>query len=86
MMVLLLFHDHDVHLRPPQGVLVEVLNWHVFVRLASMLNRWENYRTTIEFEKQVRRQSQIRKQGRTGNVMTHVARSRRDLEGISEVF
>ena len=26
------------------------LNWHIFLRLASMLNRWENYRTTREFE------------------------------------
>ncbi|KAL1503425.1 hypothetical protein AB1Y20_011914 [Prymnesium parvum] len=35
------------------GLLVEVLNWQVFMRLASALNSWENYRTTIEFEHQL---------------------------------
>ena len=35
------------------GLLVELLNWELFLRLASMLNRWENYRTTREFEEQL---------------------------------
>ena len=32
------------------GLLVEFFNWHVFHRLASFLNRWENHRTEAEFE------------------------------------
>ena len=32
------------------GLLVEFFNWHVFHRLASVLNDWENHRTTAEFE------------------------------------
>ena len=35
------------------GVLVEFLNWNVFLRLALLLNRWENYRTTRDFEQQL---------------------------------
>jgi hypothetical protein len=35
------------------GLLIEILNWKVFLRLASALNRWENHRTTLEFEKQL---------------------------------
>ncbi len=35
------------------GVLVEALNWSVFLRLASALNRWENHRTEREFEAQL---------------------------------
>lgn len=35
------------------GILVEFLNWHVFVRLAGSLNSWENYRTSTEFERQL---------------------------------
>lgn len=35
------------------GLLIELLNWKVFLRLASALNRWENYKTTIEYEKQL---------------------------------
>ena len=32
------------------GVLVEALNWQFFHRLASLLNHFENHRTTAEFE------------------------------------
>ncbi len=35
------------------GLLVELLNWELFLRLASILNRWENHRTTREFELQL---------------------------------
>ena len=35
------------------SVLVEFLNWNVFLRLALLLNRWENYRTTRDFEQQL---------------------------------
>lgn len=32
------------------GLLVELLNWSVFLRLATALNHWENHRTTAEYE------------------------------------
>ena len=32
---------------------MEFLNWNVFLRIALLLNRWENYRTTRDFEQQL---------------------------------
>ena len=35
------------------GILVEVLNWRVFKRVADWINHWENHRTSSEFERQL---------------------------------
>ena len=37
------------------GILVEVLNWRVFKRVADWINHWENHRTSSEFERQLAR-------------------------------